>query len=147
VFRTRETKLVIDKLVVVEEGMTGQSYIKEVLDKAHGSPVAKGADEEAVAWEVVLKATGTKLDATVTTHEVEGVNVYEFVQADGRSAGRLFVSLDAFTIDTANSLGLGNDDTLILRGDKVDDATTLTLAPRLQKNLVLLERVAREVSL
>ena len=147
VFRTRETNLVIDTPVVAEEGMTGQGYIKAVLNKADGSPVAKGADDEAVAWEVVLKATGTKLDASVTTHDVDGVTVYEFVQADGQGTGRLFVSLDAFTTDTANALGLGSDDTLILRGDKVDDATTLTLAPRLQKNLVLLERVAREVSL
>ncbi len=147
VFRARETSLVIDTPVVAAEGMTGQGYIEAVLSKAHGSPVVKGADDEAVAWEVVLKATGTKLDATVTPHELDGVTVYEFVQADEQSGGRLFVSLDAFTTETANALGLGSDDTLILRGDKVDDATTLTLAPRLQKNLVLLERVAREVSL
>ena len=50
-------------------------------------------------------------------------------------------------VEEAHELGVGVDDTLILRGDKVDDATTLTLAPRMQKNLVLLERVAREVSL
>jgi uncharacterized Fe-S cluster protein YjdI len=36
---------------------------------------------------------------------------------------------------------------LILRGDRVSDATTLTLAPRLQSKLMLLERVPREVSL
>ena len=88
-----------------------------------------------------------QLDAHVATHDVEGVMVHEFVQTDGESSGRLLVSLDAFTVETADKLGLKTEDTLILRGDKVDDATTLTLAPRLQKNLVLLERVAREVSL
>ena len=51
------------------------------------------------------------------------------------------------SVETADAARVNDDDTLILRGDKVDDATTLTLAPRLQKNLVLLERVAREVSL
>ncbi|NKY31373.1 site-specific DNA-methyltransferase [Nocardia gamkensis] len=147
IFRSRETNLVIDKPVIAEEGMTGQTYIEAVLSNAQGSPVAKGACDEAVAWEVVLKATGTKLDATVTTHDVNGITVYEFVQTDGHGTGRLFVSLGAFSIDTADALGVGNDDILILRGDKVDDSTTLTLAPRLQKNLVLLERVAREVSL
>jgi adenine-specific DNA-methyltransferase len=147
VFRARETNLAIDAPVVADEGMTGQSYIEAVLSKAHGSPVRPDATDEAVAWEVVLKATGTKLDATVATHDIGGVAVYEFTSSDDSAAGRLFVSLGAFTADTANALGVGADDTLILRGDKVDDATTLTLAPRLQKNLVLLERVAREVSL
>lgn len=147
VFRTRETNLVIDRPVVAEEGMTGQSYIQAVLNKAQGAPVVSSAADEAVAWEVVLKATSTRLDGTVSTHNIDGVKVYEFVNSGEAGAGRLFVSLDAFTTDTANVLGLGSDDTLILRGDKVNDATTLTLAPRLQKNLVLLERVAREVSL
>ncbi len=129
--------------------MTGETYVQHALDQCPG--VAGGRrcrSTLAVAWEVVLKSTGTQLDARVTTHDVDGVTVHEF--APGRSAsdsGRLFVSLDAFTLDTADELGLKDDDTLILRGDKVDDATTLTLAPRLQTNLVLLERVAREVSL
>lgn len=147
VFRTCETNLVIDAPVVAEEGMTGQSYIEAVLSKAHGSPVRPDAADEAVAWEVVLRATGTKLDARIVTHDIDGIAVYEFTSSDDSAAGRLFVSLDAFTTDTADALGLGADDTLILRGDKVEDATTLTIAPRLRKNLVLLERVAREVSL
>lgn len=53
----------------------------------------------------------------------------------------------AITDLTSGGLSLSDDDTLILRGDRVSDATTLTLAPRLQSKLVLLERVPREVSL
>lgn len=147
VFRTRETNLIVEKPIVAEDGMTGEDYVQAALTNALQPPVVMGADDVAVAWEVVLKATGTKLDARVVTHEVAGVTVHEFTQADGESSGRLFVSLGAFTVEIANELDLKGQDTLILRGDKVDDSTTLTLAPRLQKNLVVLERVAREVSL
>lgn len=147
IFRTRPTNLVIEKPIFAEEGLTGEDYIQASLTNVQQPPVVDGADDLAVAWEVVIKATGTKLDARVTTHEIDGVAVYEFVPADGEANGRLFVSLGAFSVDTANALKVGADDTLILRGDKVDDSTTLTLAPRMQKNLVLLERVAREVSL
>ena len=55
--------------------------------------------------------------------------------------------LDVFSLATADALGLRDDDTLILRGDKVEDSVTLTLAPRLRSKLILLERVPREVSL
>jgi adenine-specific DNA-methyltransferase len=147
VFRTRETNLIIEKPIVATAGMTGQDYVQEALVVAQAAPVAIGAPDEAVAWETVLKATGTRLDARVVSHDVDGVVVFEYTASDGAGTGRLLVSLDAFTVETADKLGLTTDDTLILRGDKVDDATTLTLAPRLQKNLVLLERVAREVSL
>ena len=147
VFRARETNLIIEKPIVATAGMTGQDYVQEALVVAQASPVAIGAPDEAVAWETVIKATGTRLDARVVSHDVDGVVVFEYTAADGAGTGRLLVSLDAFTVETADKLGLTTDDTLILRGDKVDDATTLTLAPRLQKNLVLLERVAREVSL
>ncbi|WP_404348425.1 site-specific DNA-methyltransferase [Phycicoccus jejuensis] len=147
VFRTRATNLIVEEPIVAEEGMTGEVFVQQALAKVERSAVVDGADEVAVAWEVVLKATGTKLDARVATHDVDGVTVHEYVQADGEDSERLFVSLGAFTVETADKLGLKPDDTLILRGDKVDDATALTLAPRLQKNLVLLERVAREVSL
>lgn len=147
IFRTQPTNLVIEKPVVATEGLTGETYIQASLLTAQQAPVIEGAEESAVAWELALKATGAKLDARVITHDVEGVIVHEFVQADGNGVGRLFVSLDAFSVETADRLGLGGDDTLILRGDKVEDATTLTLAPRMQKNLVMLERVAREVSL
>jgi len=44
-------------------------------------------------------------------------------------------------------MGLNDQDTLVLRGDQVEDQTTLTLAPRLRSKLILLERMAREVSL
>ena len=128
--------------------MTGDQYVQTSLLRADGEPVVKGADPLAVAWEVVLKASGTQLDARVTEHDIDGVSVYEFTPSEqSASNGRLFVSLDAFSLSTADKLKLTDADTLILRGDKVDDATTLTLAPRLQSKLVLLERVPREVSL
>lgn len=147
IFRARETNLIIEKPIVAEAGLTGEDYVQASLVNVEQAPVVEGADDASVAWELVLKSTGSKLDSQVTEHDVDGVSVFEFVQADGKGTGRLLVSLDAFTVETADKLGIGVDDTLILRGDKVDDATALTLAPRMQKNLVLLERVAREVSL
>ena len=128
--------------------MTGATYLEQVLERTAGSPVVKGAKPIDVAWEVALKATDTRLDARVTTHEIDGVAVYEFTPADEQSStGRLLISLDAFTLAVADALELSDDDTLILRGDQVEDSVTLTLAPRLQSKLILLERVPREVSL
>jgi adenine-specific DNA-methyltransferase len=149
IFRTRPTNLIVEAPITVSEGMTGDQYVQASLMRVSGEPVVKGADPLAVVWEVVLKATGTQLDARVSTHDLDGVTVYEFTPAAGISAdgGRLFVSLEAFDLTTADALKLTDSDTLILRGDKVGDATTLTLAPRLQSKLVLLERVPREVSL
>lgn len=148
IFRTRPTNLVIEKPLFALPEMTGQSYLTQVLDHTAGPPVVDGAKPLDVAWEVALKATGTKLDARVTTHEVDGVTVYEFAPAEGEStSGRLLISLDTFSLATADALGLSDDDTLILRGDQVEDSVTLTLAPRLQSKLILLERVPREVSL
>ena len=149
IFRTRPTNLIIDPPIVVTEGMTGSEYVQTSLTHGQGEPVVKGADPLAVAWEVALKSTATQLDARVTQHEFAGVTVFEFTPADdaASAAGRLLISLDAFDLATADALSLSDDDTLILRGDKVSDATTLTLAPRLQSKLVLLERVPREVSL
>ncbi|KAB1647728.1 site-specific DNA-methyltransferase [Pseudoclavibacter sp. CFCC 14310] len=147
IFRTRPTNLIIDKPLFALPEMTGQDYLSRVLDHTAGSPVVDGAKPLDVAWEVALKATGTKLDARVTTYEVGGVTVYEFAPAEGQGAsGRLLISLDAFSLATADALGLSDDDTLILRGDRVEDSVTLTLAPRLQSKLILLERVPREVS-
>lgn len=148
IFRTRPTNLVIDKPLLATAELTGQSYLAQVLDHTAGAPVVDGAAPLDVAWEVALKATGTKLDARVTTHDVGGVTVYEFTPAEAQtSSGRLLISLDAFSLATADALGLSDDDTLILRGDQVEDSVTLTLAPRLQSKLILLERVPREVSL
>lgn len=148
VFRTRPTNLIIEKPLFALPEMTGQSYLTQVLDHTAGAPVVDGSAPLDVAWEVALKATGTKLDARVTMHELDGVTVYEFAPAEGESAsGRLLISLDAFSLATADALALSDDDTLILRGDQVEDSVTLTLAPRLQSKLILLERVAREVSL
>ncbi|MGK7222241.1 site-specific DNA-methyltransferase [Kocuria flava] len=149
IFRTRPTSLTIETPITATDGMSGTDYVQLSLDRLAGPPVVEGADPLTVAWEVVLKSTTTRLDARVTQHEVDGVCVYEFVAADEdeRGAGRLLVSLDAFDLSTADALELSNDDTLILRGDRVSDATTLTLAPRLQSKLVMLERAPREVSL
>ncbi|WP_306507812.1 site-specific DNA-methyltransferase [Corynebacterium sp.] len=148
IFRTRPTNLVIDKPLLALPDMTGATYLEQVLERTAGSPVVKGAKPIDVAWEVALKATDTRLDARVTTHEIDGVAVYEFTPADEQSStGRLLISLDAFTLAVADALELSDDDTLILRGDQVEDSVTLTLAPRLQSKLILLERVPREVSL
>ena len=148
IFRTRPTNLVIDKPLFALPEMTGQDYLTQVLDHTAGVPVVDGAKPLDVAWEVALKATGTKLDARVTTHQVDGVTVYEFTPAEGEStSGRLLISLDTFSLATVDALALSDDDTLILRGDQVEDSVTLTLAPRLQSKLILLERVPREVSL
>ena len=148
IFRARPTNLIIEKPIVATLELTGQSYLTQVLDHTTGAPVVDGAKPLDVAWEVALKATGTKLDARVTTHDLDGTIVYEFTPAeDNASTARLLISLDAFSLATADALGLRDDDTLILRGDQVEDSVTLTLAPRLRSKLILLERVPREVSL
>lgn len=148
IFRTRPTNLIIDKPLFALPEMTGQNYLAQVLDRTAGPPVVNGAKSLDVAWEVALKATGTRLDARVTTHELNGVTIYEFTPVEDKNTSRrLLISFDAFTLATADALGLSDDDTLILRGDQVEDSVTLTLAPRLQSKLILLERVPREVSL
>lgn len=148
IFRTRPTNLIVEKPLFALPEMTGQSYLTQVLDHTAGSPVVDGAESLNIAWEAALKATDTNLDARVTTHEVGGVTVYEFTPAEEKaSKDRLLISLDSFSLVTADALDLSDDDTLILRGDRVEDSVTLTLAPRLQSKLILLERVPREVSL
>src|SRR5699024_8897688 len=148
IFRTRPSNLVIDKPLFALPEMTGSNYLTQVLDRTVGSPVVNGAEPLDVVWEVALKATDILLDARVTTHVLEDVTVYEFTPATGTGAsGRLLISLDEFSLATADALGLSDDDTLILRGDRIEDSVTLTLAPRLQSKLILLERVPRDVSL
>ncbi|WP_175955251.1 site-specific DNA-methyltransferase [Schaalia sp. Marseille-Q2122] len=148
IFRARPTNLIIEKPIIASAELTGQDYLMQVLDYTISAPVVDGAKPLDVAWEVALKATDTKLDARVTTHELDDVTVFEFAPADGESvSGRLLISLEAFSLATAEALGLSDDDTLILRGDQVEDSVTLTLAPRLKSKLILLERVPREVSL
>lgn len=148
IFRARPTNLIIEKPIAATLELTGQSYLTQMLDHTTGAPVVDGAKPLDVAWEVALKATGTKLNARVTTHDLDGTIVYEFTPAeDNASTARLLISLDAFSLATADALGLRDDDTLILRGDQVEDSVTLTLAPRLRSKLILLERVPREVSL
>ena len=65
--------------------------------------------------------------------------------ADGHDLEHLIAHVVIHEI--GHHFGLSDDDTLILRGDQVTDSVTLTLAPRLQSKLILLERVPREVSL
>jgi adenine-specific DNA-methyltransferase len=124
VFRARPTNMVVE----TSSGRT------------EGEPVIEGADTIAVAWEVALKAGGTRLDARVKEHDINGVVVYEFISADNPDDDRrLFVSLDEFSLATAFELKLTDTDTLIIRGDKVDDGTTATLASRLPSKLILLQ--------
>lgn len=148
IFRTRPTNRVIEEPIVASVELTGRSYLAQVLDHTDKAPVIDGAELLDVAWEVALKATGTRLDARVITHNLAGCTVYEFAPVDGAPAsGRLLVSLEEFTLATADALALSDDDTVILRGAKVEDSVTLTLAPRLRSKLILLERVPCEVSL
>ena len=107
IFRTRPTNLVVEKPIVATPELTGQKYLSQVLDHTAGAPVVDGATPIDVVWEVALKATGTRLDARVTTHELDGVTVYEFAPAEANdSPGRLLISLDAFSLATADALGL-----------------------------------------
>lgn len=149
VFRARETNLQIEKQVFAKEGQDANQQMSLMLSYAGQPPLKDGADPTAVAWEVALKATNTKLDARAAFKEYDGVKVYEFrpFGAEASSPMRFLICLEAFTLDTAKHIGLTDNDTLILRGDRVDNAVTLTLAPRLRSKLILLERVAREVSL
>lgn len=148
-FRARETNLIIEKQVFAKEGQDAAQQMALMLSHAGQPPVKDDADPVAVAWEIALKATNSRLDARVCVHEFEGIKVYEFSPfgAEAVNPGRLFICLEAFTLETAKGIGLTEGDTLILRGDKVDNAVTLTLAPRLRSKLILLERVTREVSL
>lgn len=144
VFRARETNLHIEAAVVRSADADPQAQLELLLAEAAKPPVKGHADPVAVAWEVALKATDTRLDNEFVVRDVGGVEVFEFT---GRANGRLLLSFEAFTLDTATALALTEDDTLILRGDRVDNETTLTLAPRLRSKLILLERTPREVSL
>ncbi|WP_083537780.1 site-specific DNA-methyltransferase [Pseudoxanthomonas mexicana] len=146
VFRTRETGLAIEAPVVAKAGETEGAQLAMMLAEAAKPPVKEGADTAALAWEVALKASDAALTATLATYEVDGATIYEFKNAEDQ---RLLVCLDRFTMAAAEAIGLREtgDDTLILRGDQVDDALTLTLAPRLRSKLIMLERMAREVSI
>lgn len=148
VFRTRETNLIVEAPIIASAETSGQDLLTAAIDRATQPPVKDGATELDVVWEVALKATNMRLDARVTLTEHDGVSVYEFVQASGgETSSRYFVSLAEFTLATADAMGLRDDDTLILRSDRLSDDVTLSLAPRLQSKLILLERVPREVSL
>jgi adenine-specific DNA-methyltransferase len=149
IFRTTETNLVIEKPLIAAAGDDAKKQYALMLERAAMPPVKSGATQQSVAWEVALKATDSRLDARVSVHKVGAAEIYEFLPAivNEDTKGRILICLDAFTDAMAKALELKSDDTLILRGDKVDDAVTLTLAPRLRSKLILLERMAREVSL
>lgn len=148
VFRTRETNLIVEPPIIATAEMSGKDLLTAAIDRATRPPVVDDATELDVVWEVMLKATNVRLDAKVTRASHEGVPVFEFAPADAAADQvRFFVSLGEFTLATADAMGLRDDDTLILRSDRVTDDVTLTLAPRLQSRLILLERVPREVSL
>lgn len=73
IFRTRPTNLVVEKPIVATPELTGQKYLSQVLNHTAGSPVVESAKPIDVVWEVAIKATGTRLNARVTTHELERV--------------------------------------------------------------------------
>lgn len=146
VFRARETGLAVEAPIVGRAGQAEGAQYTLMLAQAGQSPVRSDARPDALAWEVALKASTTRLDETLTRTEVGGATLYTFQNAGGE---RLLVCMDRFTSAIAEAVGLREtgDDTLILRGDRVDDALTLTLAPRLRSKLIMLERMAREVSI
>jgi adenine-specific DNA-methyltransferase len=147
VFRARPTNMVVEPPMTATDSMTGDRYVETSLGRTEGEPVIGGTDTIAVAWEVALKASGTRLDARVKELDINGVVVYEFMSAENPDGNRrLFVSLDEFSLATAFELKLTDADTLVIRGAKVDNGTTLTLASRLPSKLILLERVPREAS-
>jgi len=146
VFRARETGLSVDAPIVAQDGQSEGAQYSLMLARAGQPPVKEGASPDALAWEVALKASTIRLDEAFELVEIEGSIVHIFRNAAGE---RLLVCLDRFTQAMASALELreSGDDTLILRGDRVDDALTLTLAPRLRSKLIMLERMAREVSI
>lgn len=146
VFRARETGLSVDAPIIAQAGQGEGAQYNLMLARAGQPPVKDGANPDALAWEVALKASATRLDQEFELVQVEGETVHIFRNATGE---RLLVCLDRFTQAMASALELreSGDDTLILRGDRVDDALTLTLAPRLRSKLIMLERMTREVSI
>ncbi|WP_081491575.1 site-specific DNA-methyltransferase [Rhodanobacter thiooxydans] len=146
VFRARETGLAVEAPVVARAGQGESAQYTLMLTQAGQPPVKDGASPDALAWEVALKASSTRLDETLTRTEADGATVYTFRNSAGE---RLLVCLDRFTSVTAAAVELREtgDDTLVLRGDRVDDALTLTLAPRLRSKLIMLERMTHEVSI
>lgn len=148
-FRARATNLQIEKQVFAQEGQDAKEQMSLMLSHAGLPPLKDGVDTDAVAWEVALKATNSRLDARVLVKEYAGIKVYEIrpFGTEIPSSMRFLICLEAFTLDTAKHIGLTDNDTLILRGDMVDNDVTLTLAPRLRSKMIMLERVSREVSL
>lgn len=146
VFRARETGLAVEVPVVALPGRGESAQYTLMLTQAGQPPVKDDADPDALAWEVALKASATRLDETLTRSEADGATVYAFQNPSGE---RLLVCMDRFTAVTAATVELREtgDDTLVLRGDRVDDALTLTLAPRLRSKLIMLERMTHEVSI
>lgn len=135
IFRARPTNMVTEPTTGAPGSLTGDRV--RVID---------GADAIAVAWEAAIKAHGTQLDARVEKLDINGVIVYQFMSADSSDVDRrLLVSLDEFSLATALELKPTDADTLILLGDKVEDATIRMLSSQLSSNLILLEQVPREV--
>lgn len=147
VFRTQVSTLRVDPPIVATERTDGGGLVQMSLGAVREAPVAPRAKALDVAWEVILKATDVPLDARVTRRVIDHICVFEFRRAEAEAPGRLFVSLDEFDLSTAEALAIEDHDTLILRGDKVSDAVTLTLSARLKSRLLLIERAPREVSI
>jgi adenine-specific DNA-methyltransferase len=144
IFRARPTNMVAEPTMAASGSLTGD--VETSSGRPERVPVIEGADALAVAWEAAIKADGTRLDARVRELDVDGIVVYQFISADNSDVDRrLFVSLDEFSLATALELKPSDADTLILRGDKVADATIRTLSSQLSSKLILLEQVPREV--
>ena len=88
VFRARPTNMVTEPPVNAAGRMTGGRYAGTSSGRAEAAPVIEGADPVAVAWEVALKAGGTRLDARVRELDIDGVVVYEFISAENPDGDR-----------------------------------------------------------
>ena len=147
IFRARPTNLAVEPPMAATDSITADRCVETSLGRTDGEAIIEGADTVAVAWEAALKAGGARLDARVKELDINGVVIYEFRSVENPNGDhRLFVSLDEFSLATAAELKLTDADTLILRSDKVDNSTTLTLTSRLPSKLILLKPVPREAS-
>ena len=80
----RETNLVIDKPVVAAEGMTGDGLRRRRASKAQRSPVVDGRRRRCCRLGGRPQSDRHQARRDRDDHDVDGITVYEFVQADGQ---------------------------------------------------------------
>ncbi len=147
VFRSAATNLDLLPPVIADPSAAApEQFVQESIAAALLSPLKPGVADDSVLWEVILKGTNLGLDTEVEELDVDGLVVYAlFPSMTDEEAQRVYLSLGKFTPEHAEVMKLRQRDVVILRGDRVDDATTMTLAARC--SLLLIDRVPGEVSL